>query len=835
MYRGEKISLENRALLLAIFCLLFFVIGGVSASDVVDMSNNPDNNNIVSDSLDQVSVESVGNYYSNQLSNEDVSSLDSPGTNDNVVGYDNDLSQQTTSSADSASSDVKATSDASSSSDVKATSDSSSTSDLKASDSSASDANKTVAKSSTKLSVSKSKIYSGTPMVITLKDNNGKVISGKKIKISIPSKKKTYTRTTDSKGQVKLTLNKIGTYKINVDFAGDSSYESSTLSSSVKVLKSDTRLIIKKTSIPRSTRFFVTLKNKKSGLGVKNQMVLFKIPKWKNRTYVKYTDSKGQATLVITAKNKFNMIISFAGTKDLSKSKVKTKVKPKKCKTKIVPSTDTIKYGEDFVVTLKKYNNGLVKYQKVKVKLTNKNKKKKKKTNSKGQIFIPIHYLGTIKAKISFAGDEMFIKSSGKAQFNVVKGVTHFEAPEEVGKGFNYYITLKNSAGKVLKNTKVKIKFKGKTYTKKTNSRGKVSMLMNYKLGTYPIVVSFSGSKYYNSSKLSTKVKIGDPSVSVSDIVTTAKDLKKRVDYISILTDDYTVTIDKKVYSMDEFAYLMAGALTNIKSGSKANVKIKDLSNNYKSKGPKINGKLSKSEYLKLAKEVTKFVNSKKRIPYYESTKLGKVEANLYIYTFAKVLDSYGNNGKLPSSVKVKTFYIKGGYSSSLIQKGKILNCRQIFNSASFAKYLQTGGKSAYTEAMKKKAKALTAGLKTPMAKAIAIFRFVRDDVAYSFYTNSLKGAKGTYSSRSGNCCDKANLIVAMCRSVGVHARYSHAQGCRFSSGLYTGHVWAQVYDTQTQTWYSADATSHRNEVGNIKNWNTKSHYRDNNYVLIPF
>ena len=336
------------------------------------MSNNPDNNNIVSDSLDQVSVESVGNYYSNQLSNEDVSSLDSQGTNDDVVGYDNAVSQQTTSSADSASSDVKTSSDASSSSDVKATSDSSSTSDLKASDSSASDANKTVAKSSTKLSVSKSKIYSGTPMVITLKDNNGKVISGKKIKISIPSKKKTYTRTTDSKGQVKLTLNKIGTYKINVDFAGDSSYESSTLSSSVKVLKSDTRLIIKKTSIPRSTRFFVTLKNKKSGLGVKNQMVLFKIPKWKNRTYVKYTDSKGQATLVITAKNKFNMIISFAGTKDLSKSKVKTKVKPKKCKTKIVPSTDTIKYGEDFVVTLKKYNNGLVKYQKVKVKLTNK-------------------------------------------------------------------------------------------------------------------------------------------------------------------------------------------------------------------------------------------------------------------------------------------------------------------------------------------------------------------------------------------------------------------------------------------------------------------------------
>ena len=74
-----------------------------------------------------------------------------------------------------------------------------------------------------------------------------------------------------------------------------------------------------------------------------------------------------------------------------------------------------------------------------------------------------------------------------------------------------------------------------------------------------------------------------------------------------------------------------------------------------------------------------------------------------------------------------------------------------------------------------------------------------------------------------------------MCRSVGVYARYSHAQGCKFSSGLYAGHVWAQVYDTRTQTWYSADATSYRNEVGTIKNWNTGSYYKAKTYTLIPF
>ena len=74
-----------------------------------------------------------------------------------------------------------------------------------------------------------------------------------------------------------------------------------------------------------------------------------------------------------------------------------------------------------------------------------------------------------------------------------------------------------------------------------------------------------------------------------------------------------------------------------------------------------------------------------------------------------------------------------------------------------------------------------------------------------------------------------------MCRSVGIHARYSHAQGCTFSSGLVTGHVWAQIYDTSSQTWFSADATSYRNSLGTINNWNVNKYSSAKNYVLIPF
>ena len=766
------------------------------------MSNNPDNNNIVSDSSDLVSEESVGNYYTNQLSNEAVSGLSQGTDESNGAENDNDDSLQGSEGSDGTGGDE------------------------------ASSNENTV--NSTSLTISSTKIKAGTPVTVTLKDENGKGLSGKKILFTV--KNKVYTKNTNSNGQAKLTFSNVGTYKLSVSFEGDSTYESSKLSSTVTVSKASTSLSVSNSTVPRSTSLYVTLKNKETGAALSGKTVIFVIPERKNETYKKVTNSKGQAKLVINSKKNFAVKISFAGDKNFLKSSTKTTVKPIKCKTKVICPSGTAEFGSNFVVTIrKKVNNGLVKNEKVIIKIANKNKSFTRTTNSKGQVSIPISYMGNLKFKVSFPSHDSFSTSSASTNISVVKGATTLTGPGTVGQGFNYVLTLKNSAGKVLANKKVKITFNKKTFTKTTNSKGQISLKMDYKKGSYPIVASYSGDKNYNSSKLSKTIKIDDPSFSISKIISAAKDLKTRVEYINLLNKSYTVTIDGKKLTMDEFAYLMAGAITNINSGSKANVKFKDLSNNYKSSGAKINGKLSKKEYLKLATNITKYVNSNKCIPTNRPTNLGKMEANLYIYSLTTVLSSYSKNKKLPSSVSVKTKNVRGGYSYSISQGGKLLNCREIYDSEAFAKYLKTGGKSALNDAIKKKAKELTKGLKSPLAKAIAIFRFVRDDVTYSFYSNSRKGATGTFKSKSGNCCDKANLIVAMCRSVGVHARYSHAQGCKFQSGLYTGHVWAQVYDTSSQTWYSADATSFRNEVGSIKNWNTKSHYRDHNYVQIPF
>ena len=801
------------------------MIGSVSASDVMDVSNDPSNDESLSDSIYQVSDESI----KNKLSNEAISS------EDNTVGVESDdASYEDSNSKDQESSLASGSLTADSDSSSSLTVSSAGNSPSLTSDGSGTNDNP-VSKTNTTLKVSSSSVYSGNPVIVTLKDKDGKVLSGKKVTFNVTTLKKVYTRTTNSKGQANITLNNVKTYKVIISFAGDSNYNSSKYSGSVTVKKARTSLTVPSTSVPRSTALVVTLKNKANNQPISGKKIKFIVPQWNNKVYTKTTDKNGQAKLTINAERKFGLIVNFTGDSNLYNNKTKIKIKPVKCGSKL--SFDkVVGYGDNFVVTLSnKVSNASLKNKKVVVNITSLKKVYKRTTNSKGQVKIPIYHLGTLNVVVKFAGNDVYIKSSAKGKITVEKGKTTLSAANNVGQGNKYVITLKNGAGVGLANKKVSFSINGKTYNKTTNSKGQISFTFNYKVGKYPINISYGGNKNYNSSKVSKTITLTKHQLSMSSIIAAAKKLKVKVYANDELDKSYTVTIEGKKYTLDEFAYLMARTLTNLKKGSSATILPKDLSNNYNSTGKKINGKLSKKQYLKLASEVTSFVDSKNRIPNYKSTSLGKMEADLYIYSFISALDSYSKHKKLPKSVSVKTSYIDGGYSISASQWAKLLNSKEAFNKAEFAKYLKAGGKSALTKAIKKKAKEITAGLTSPMAKANAIFKFVRDDITYSFYANSLKGASKTLSSKKGNCCDKANLIVAMCRSVGVHARYSHAQGCRFRSGLYTGHVWAQVYDTSSHTWYSADATSYRNQLGNIKNWNTKSYHRAHNYAQIPF
>ncbi|MDO5828144.1 MAG: transglutaminase-like domain-containing protein, partial [Methanobrevibacter sp.] len=338
-------------------------------------------------------------------------------------------------------------------------------------------------------------------------------------------------------------------------------------------------------------------------------------------------------------------------------------------------------------------------------------------------------------------------------------------------------------------------------------------------------------------------------SFTVKDIEAAASNVEAYVNKNKVLPK--TVTVGSTSVSIDEFSYLMAQAISELNKGSSASIAHKSLSSN-NPVNYTLSATIYEAQYVKTANEILTFVSSNKYMPNYATvystsgSSAGKAGFNLYTFCFAKILDFYKSEGYLPkyctfdSSVFASSS--SGSSSPSTSANGTVttanssqykagLNVKS--SEGNLDQYLVSSGFATITTAIKNKAASLTKGLTTNAAKATAIFNFVRDNIAYSYYANSKKGADGTLSAGSANCCDQANLVVALCRAAGIPARYSHAQGCTFSSGLVTGHVWAQIYIGGT--WYSADATSTRNSLGNIKNWNTNSYYSLKNYATIPF
>lgn len=68
------------------------------------------------------------------------------------------------------------------------------------------------------------------------------------------------------------------------------------------------------------------------------------------------------------------------------------------------------------------------------------------------------------------------------------------------------------------------------------------------------------------------------------------------------------------------------------------------------------------------------------------------------------------------------------------------------------------------------------------------LFNWMNKNISYVGYSNSKRGASGCLSKRGGNCCDNANLLIAMARAIGIKCRYAHAkQGSN-------GHVYGEYF-----------------------------------------
>jgi Transglutaminase-like superfamily/Bacterial Ig-like domain/Pseudomurein-binding repeat len=181
----------------------------------------------------------------------------------------------------------------------------------------------------------------------------------------------------------------------------------------------------------------------------------------------------------------------------------------------------------------------------------------------------------------------------------------------------------------------------------------------------------------------------------------------------------------------------------------------------------------------------------------------------------------YYNNGRLPSYV---SYNLSNGTTNIPIAKFQTIIATQGLKIIT-KPVIDTSSVSALAASLK-------AGSTSQYDTAVKIFNWVRDNISYSFYYNTKYGAAGTLKNRIGNCCDHSNLLVALARDAGITARYVSGT-CRFTSGSWYGHVWAQFYINGK--WVNADATSSRNSLGVINNWNTATYTLKGIYNTLPF
>ena len=698
----------------------------------------------------------------------------------------------------------------------------------------------------TSLTTNSSSVIRGYDISATLTDSDNVSLSNKVVTYTLSGK--TYNKTTDSNGKITIPINlAAGTYTLKLAFAGDDNYSGTTKSISLKVLANTPKITTGSTSVMRGYYFYAYLKDA-AGKALKGQKITFKV---NGKTYTKTTNSNGRAALKIklpVGKYKVKIVHSASGIYSYAKKTVT--IKSLANTPKISLSSKSVIRGK-YIYAYLKDGAGKVLSDK-KLTFTLNGRSYVKKTNSNGRAALKVKIAaGKYRLRIYHYKSGVYDYKKKSATLTVQKNTPKISvANVTVIKDKYLYVYLKDKAGSVMKSHNVKIRINGKTYTKTTNSNGRAALKLSMAAKSYSTKISFDAVSVYSSKSVTKTINvINDPyKNSILNIEKAATNVRNYVDDYGKLPE--TVTVGSEKVTIEEFSYLMGEAIAALNKGSTGKVSVLSGIGNVNSTNTSLNTKVFKAEYLDLANRVVSHINTNKvpaaEIEVYNSSKakVGNANFDLYTYCFAKILNFYRTDGYLPNwcTFESDVFDDISIIPSNDTSPGKVTTA----DSSDFKKglnekntvsdlsqYLKAGGHCALNQAIKNKAASLTKGLTTTAAKANAIFNYVRDGIEYSYYADSKKDASGTLSSGSANCCDQANLVVALCRAAGIPARYSHAQGCTFSSGLVTGHVWAQIL--VGDTWYAADATSSRNKLGDINNWNTNSYNTLKQYALIPF
>ena len=692
-------------------------------------------------------------------------------------------------------------------------------------------------KKPTKIVGSNARIVKGAKYSVTLRDSSNKALSKKTVTITFNGK--TYTKTTTTKGVVSLALNAAPgkSYNIIYKYAGSSYYAPSSKTVSVYI-KTPTKLTNSGSSVGKGKYYYITLKDY-NGKALSNKIVVLK---YRGKTYKKTTNSKGVVSLKINSAigYTYKLTYKYSGSIYYGSSSGSVNLKTKMATT-LTGSSSTIVKGNAYKVTLKDGNGKAL--SKKTVTFIFGSKTYTRTTDSKGVASLGISAQAgkTYKLSYSYAGNSYYNRSSsGNINLFVKLSTSLKNSGNSIMNDSSYAVTLKDGDGNVLSGKTLTFAYDGKTVKNTTDSNGQAHLLM---AESSPKIVAltykFDGDSLYTASSGSVNLDVKSDKVYTFDqIAKSASNLREFVELKGYVPS--TISVNGIKINMTTFAYLMAKSVENINNGKKLDVDVIAINSSYANGSClSFNAALNKSDYLALANKLINFSINENKLPNTISTSEGLVSPDLYIFGLSKALDFYRINNRLPNYVTFNAEDVNGTPGSDVTKRGnssqykKGLNEIQSLTSSQLAQYLVSSGNDALNSQIKTLANQLTSGKSSVWAKAEAIFNWVRDNIDYEYYASTKYKATGTLSNKRGNCCDHANLIVDLCRAADIPARYSHGKNCKFSSGLNTGHVWAQIY--VDGVWYSADATSSRNKLGNIQNWNTNSFDLHGQYVHLSF
>ena len=116
-----------------------------------------------------------------------------------------------------------------------------------------------------------------------------------------------------------------------------------------------------------------------------------------------------------------------------------------------------------------------------------------------------------------------------------------------------------------------------------------------------------------------------------------------------------------------------------------------------------------------------------------------------------------------------------------------------------------------------KQANSIIGSAKTDNGKAKAIWKWMRDNVKYSYYSCTKKGALGTLNKRSGNCADQTHLYMSLAGSVGLNVRCNHINGHFFPETKLNG------------KWFATDTVTSKGWGGHACNGGHLAYYSNPN------